>query len=341
MPALNPMKKTYDKLATFGFPRAWVRRNLLPSWWDDEAAQTDAGLAEALLHIARTSGLDLSSIGSISEPAVAAPAAVRFKRRSDAEPDQLEVARTIATQFARVVAAASPQVSEFASSARELREQLLENRSWIDLEALVAHCWSVGIPVVRTTNFPTGVRKPDGLAVDVGGRRVIVLTTGRTGAPWILFLVAHELAHIALGHLKADSALVDSRVDRDDADAEEAEANAWAVTLLSGEPDRAFRATVTWPNAHELARDAQRLATQLQTDPGFIVLNYAYSMGRDFFAVANAALKLIPGTAGGDAQVKRLAREQLDWSRLGEDAAEFTSRMLGAADDEAAPSSSP
>jgi hypothetical protein len=225
-------------------------------------------------------------------------------------------------------------VSEIPRSALELREQLLENRSWIDLEALVGHCWSIGIPVLGTTNFPRGALKPDGLAVDVGGRRVIVLTTGRTTAPWLLFLVAHELGHIACGHLETNSALVDAKVDRDDSDSEEAEANTWAITLLSGMPDIAFRATATWPNATELAREAQGLATRLQTDPGFIVLNYAHSMGNSFFAVANAALKLMPGTAGGDDRVRRLAREKLDWSRMGEDAAEFTSRMLGTPDDE-------
>lgn len=339
MPAQNPMKDLYGKLATFGFPRAWVRKTLLPSWWDDEAARTEAGFAEAVLHIARTSGLDLASLGAVGEAAVPTATPVRFKRRGDTDPAELEVARTLASQLARTVAAASPAVSDLPNSPLELREQLLENRNWIDLEALVSHCWSIGIPVMRTTNFPNGARKPDALAVDVGGRRVIVLTTGRTSAPWLLFLVAHELGHIACGHLETNSALVDAKVDRDDADEEEREANTWAITLLSGKPNRAFRATSTWPNAHELAREAQGLAVRLQTDPGFIVLNYAHSMGNSFFAVANAALKLMPGTAGGDGLVGRLAREKLDWSRLGEDAAEFISRMLGTADDETASAS--
>lgn len=330
----NSMKELYRKLATFGFPKAWVRKNLLPSWWDDEAAQTEAGLAEALLHVARTSGLALTSLGSTPEAAVPAPAIVRFKRRSDSELAELEVARTLACQLARTVAAASAVASRALGSPLELREQLLENRSWIDLEALVAYCWSVGVPVLRTTNFPTGARKPDALAVDVGGRRVIVVTSGRTSGPWLLFLVAHELGHIACGHLAADSALVDAKVDRDDTDEEEAEANAWAITLLSGKPDISFRATSTWPNAPQLAGEAQELAIPLQTDPGFIVLNYAHSMGGSFFAVANAALKLMPNTAGGDEVIRRLAREKLDWSLLGEDAAEFTSRMVGMAEDE-------
>lgn len=333
MPTPNPMKALYSKLATFGLPRAWVRQNLLPSWWDDEAALTDAGFSEALLHIARNSGLSITSLDAAAVPAEAAPASVRFKRRSDTEIGDLELARALSTQLARTVAAATVGLGQNPPAALELRDHLLETRSFIDLETLLAYCWSIGIPVLRATNFPAGTRKPDALAVDVGGRRVIVVTNGRTSAPWLLFLIAHELGHIACGHLERDTALVDADVDRDDVDAEEREANAWAVTLLSGSPDVAFRATSTWPNASQLAKEAQELGVRLQTDPGFIVLNYAYSMGNSFFAVANAALKLMPHTADGDAVIRRLAREKLDWSRLGEDAAEFTARMIGAAGD--------
>lgn len=71
------------------------------------------------------------------------------------------------------------------------------------------------------------------------------------------------------------------------------------------------------------------------------MLNYAHSMGREFFAVANAALNHLPGTRGGDASILRLARENLDWSLLGEDAVEFASRMLGQAEDGAGLAASP
>lgn len=331
----NPMDDVYRKLASFGLPRAWVRKNILPTWWDDEAAHSKAGLAEALLHISRTAGLDLGSLRSNLESAHALTVPVRFKRRSDLEERELDVSRTIASQLARTVVLAAPAPTSLPSSAGHLRERLLENRSWIDLGTMVEHCWSIGVPVLLTTNFPPRAKRPDALAVDVGGRKAIVLTTGRTSAPWLLFLVAHELGHLALGHVEANSVLLDSEVSRDDTDAEEAAANAWAVALLSGDPDTRFHATAAWPNAAQLAQEAQRLAIPNQTDPGFIVLNYAHSMGRAFFAVALAALKLIPGTARGDETIRRLARERLDWSRLGEDAAEFAARMLEADEEKA------
>lgn len=336
MPVHNEMKALYAKLAGFGFPRAYVRKNLLPSWWDDEAANTNAGFAEALLHIARTSGVDVASLRSSDVTNLRATASVRFKKRGNADTSELEVARALATQLARTVASASLPSRPVPCSALDLREQLLDARPWVDLETLVSYCWSVGIPVIRTTNFPTGTKKPDALVVDLSGRRVIVLTSGRTSAPWLLFYVAHELGHIACGHLSENSELVDADVNRDDADEEEVEANNWAVTLLSGKPDVAFRATSSWPNADGLATSARSLGRKLETDPGFVVLNYAYSMGSSFFAVANAALGKMPGMKGGDEVVRRLAQAKLDWSRLGEDASEFASRMMGTADEDVA-----
>lgn len=330
----NPMNSLYRKLASFGLPKAWVRRNILPSWWDDEAAMTEGGFAEALLHVSRNAGLDIASLKRDVESAHAAAVPVRFKRRGDVDERELEVARTLACQLARTVAVAAPPAAPLVEPALELRERLLESRGWVDLAALVDNCWSLGIPVVQTTNFPPKAKKPDALAVDVGGRKVIVITTGRTAAPWLLFFVAHELGHIALGHVKPDTVLLDSAVSRDDTDAEEVAANAWAVTLLSGSPETRFHAPATWPNARQLAADARSLSTSQQTDPGFIVLNYAHSMGRTFFAVANAALKLMPEAANGDETIRRLARQRLDWSLLGEDAAEFTARMLEGVDEE-------
>lgn len=74
----NPMKGLYRKLASFGLPKAWVQQNLLPSWWDDEAALSNAGFAEALLHVSRTAGLDLASLRENVE--AAKPVAGRHRR---------------------------------------------------------------------------------------------------------------------------------------------------------------------------------------------------------------------------------------------------------------------
>ena len=49
-----------------------------------------------------------------------------------------------------------------------------------------------------------------------------------------------------------------------------------------------------------------------QIDPGHIVLNYAYQMGSDFFAVANAALKLLEPHADAVGLVRSRMMAHLD-----------------------------
>ena len=58
-----------------------------------------------------------------------------------------------------------------------------------------------------------------------------------------------------------------------------------------------------------------------------MVLNHAHAMGgNSFFAVANAALRLLEFRADAVVRSGELA-ERLDWSRLPEDSSEFLMRV--------------
>ncbi|MFZ4580681.1 MAG: hypothetical protein ACOYOB_20030, partial [Myxococcota bacterium] len=82
-----------------------------------------------------------------------------------------------------------------------------------------------------------------------------------------------------------------------------------------------------WPNARQLAAIADRLGRRDQVDPGHIVLNYGHSMGKGFFAVANAALTHLAADSDAPRLINRVMSDRLDWSALPEDAAEFVMRM--------------
>lgn len=70
------------------------------------------------------------------------------------------------------------------------------------------------------------------------------------------------------------------------------------------------------------------LGREHRTYPGHIILNYAHSMGgAGFFAVANAALKLIEPEANAPDLIRRKMAANLDWSALPADASEFLMRM--------------
>lgn len=136
-------------------PARWVRTTLLPSWWNDDAALDDAGLAEAHLILAQRAG---------------------FGRALPVSPT------TIATQLAHTVApvcTTEPQpVSSQLASVHELVER----------------CWAGGLPVLLTTHFPPGVPKPDAVFAERNGRKLLVLTTDHISDQWLASLIKGVLA---------------------------------------------------------------------------------------------------------------------------------------------------
>jgi hypothetical protein len=140
-----------------------------------------------------------------------------------------------------------------------------------------------------------------------------------------LFILAHELGHIVRGHVNSDGVLIDEQIDRNSTDAEEKAANAFALELLTGNPEsRVF--SVGPVCARALAKVAHQAGVHEQIDPGHIVLNYAYQMGNDYFAVANAALKLLELHADAVGLVRSRMMAHLDKTKLSEDTYEFILR---------------
>jgi Zn-dependent peptidase ImmA (M78 family)/DNA-binding XRE family transcriptional regulator len=115
---------------------------------------------------------------------------------------------------------------------RELRLQVLEDKDKdngdVTLDALLEWAWSAGIIVLPLAkgNFGAAVW----FAEDVP---VVVLQEPRTFAAYWLFDLAHELAHLALGHVATRGILdVGELKDRDTRSVQEREANTFALELL-------------------------------------------------------------------------------------------------------------
>ena len=116
---------------------------------------------------------------------------------------------------------------------------------------------------------------------------------------WLLFILAHELGHIACGHVK-DGVLVDEGIaDKEIQDTEETEANDFAVKLLFGkQPDYQWMQKL---NTIELVRISRKYAKDVMVDPGVVVLNYAWNT-KDW-ANAVGALKIIEPSANAPANI--------------------------------------
>ncbi|MFM9959988.1 MAG: ImmA/IrrE family metallo-endopeptidase [Planctomycetaceae bacterium] len=330
MNAANPIKKLYRRLSEVGLTRTYVKKTALPSWWEDDVASNPSGYAQGLLLLSRHLGLELSSLQSEDEPIRLRDfGTCKFKKRSDVSEDDLALARVLATRAAQLAASAvsTPAVT-IPIHADEIRQQILsDDTHWVGLNELLGYCWSIGLPVLHLDHFPKNAKRPDGFAARVNGRPVIVLCRHAKHSAWLLFILAHELGHLALGHVPEEGTLIDEKLDEESVDLEEQQANAFAIELLSGRTSRRFIATDRWPNAEELARLAQETGRRSMIDPGHIVLHYAHSMGKSFFPVAQAALKFLDPHDDAVAKVRSKMAGNLDWSRLPEDSSEFLMKI--------------
>lgn len=324
------IKNLYRRLGEIGLSRAFVKKTALPSWWDDEVASNPSGYSQGLLLLSRHLGIDLRSLQSADEPIRLRDfGTCKFKKRADVTEDQLALARVLATRAAQLAASAvSTPAQAIPVDAGEIRQQILgEDAPWVGLGELLRYCWSIGLPVLHLDHFPKNAKRPDGFAARVNGRPVIVLCRHTKYSAWLLFILAHELGHLALGHVPDEGTLIDQGLDENSTDVEEQQANAFAIELLTGRSDRRFVAADRWPNAEGLANCALEIGRQSMIDPGHVVLNYAHSMGSSFFPVGNAALKHLEPNADAVAKVRSSMAGNLDWSRLPEDSCEFLMRV--------------
>ena len=324
----NPMPDLYRRLRAVGLTRPFVRKTVLPDWWDDEVAANPAGYAEGLTLLSRHLGLDLATLRDPSRPVAFRDFGVcKYKKSKDATEDDLALARAMATRAAQLacVAATETPVPPPPSAAQIRREILGRGEPWVDLDNLADYCWSLGIPVIHLSSFPK--KRPDGLSAQFEGRPVIVLCRNAKSPAWMLFILAHELGHIALGHIEGDGVLLDESMDDNVQDQEETAANEFAIELLTGDSHCRFGIGGRWPAARQLAETSLEIGRQRRIDPGHVILNHAKSIGGGFWAVANAALALIESKKNALKIVRGKMGEHLDWPSLPEDSSEFLMRV--------------
>lgn len=178
--------------------------------------------------ISRAFGWDPANIlaDRLVPPALAAP--VKLKRRgvvADEGTGLLVLAESLARRSA-LAYRGEPGVVPGDPAA--LRRAILGDATQMTLEALVRWCWDAGVLVV-----PMQAKGGFGASAWLVGEQPVVVIKEAPDykARW-LFVLAHELGHVAHGHV-TDGAVVDvEKVWAGGDDAEEAQANAYALDLL-------------------------------------------------------------------------------------------------------------
>jgi len=328
------MRQLRARLSVAGVKRGFLNDVVLPSWWDDSIAATPGGFREAVAYIASRLGFSLASLlNEDAELTFTQPSSVKYKKGKGVSADDVSLTSHLAVRAARSVVSALPDSGAPASvpAPEELRQALLKlsDKPWVCLRHILKAVWKLGIPVIHLRNLPGGSKKPDALTTMVGNRPVIVLMSGRKSPSWIAFIVAHELGHIHHQHLQPGQTLVDEKIEATADEKDEAEANDYAVRLLTGRPDLGLNSTRSM-SIPQLATAVTTFGKSYNVAPGVAALNYGFTTGK--WPLANAALSQLESRDNAAQDLEQAMQLHFDFQSLSEDTREWISRVTQAAE---------
>jgi len=323
MPAL------FEKLLKLGLRENDVRRLGLPSWWNDELNNKPAAVLEGAGHIAKRLHLDLSSLLKEDQEAQFKPLLqTKFKYHLQQGSDIPSTSHQLASRVAELVALGVQKTFvPIPSDVNQIRSEILQDSPQVNLESILNYCWKHGIAVVYFNDYPAKTRKITGLIQWQGDRPAIVLSSKRTHRAWLAFHLAHELGHLALGHVK-EGILIDDEIDNKSDDQEEIDSNRFAVKLLVNTFDNCFAGENFNSPKHLENKIKKLLNSDLTVDPCAIAFNHAWHTERDY-GFSQTVVKSLNPSNDGHTIINQLLRSNVDWESLSDDNADHLERILG------------
>ncbi|MDO9501400.1 ImmA/IrrE family metallo-endopeptidase [Falsiroseomonas sp.] len=310
-------------LSTEAVEAAW------PAWWEDGAEASPSARAELRFALARNLGLSAKALVGERVEFVWRDTA-RFKHLADVGVEARAALNSFgASVGGALVRSTTPGPGLGGISAAELRGMLLDSSTTVDLLGLLTACWSTGTPVVHLRVSPLAAKSMHAMVVGNGGRHAVLLSRDARYPALTAFTLAHEIGHIALGHVSGSGIIVDAEdpASGADGDNEELAADRYALELLMGSPDPDIRINFDSFNSAELADAVLRAGSEYGVEPGTLALAVAYR--RNAYPVAIAAMRLIYG-AGSPVweAVNQVAARELDLTDAGSDSTAFLARIL-------------
>lgn len=304
-----------------------------PAWWEDEADASPSARAELRFALARNLGLSAQSLVGERVDFVWNDTA-RFKHLGDCSQREKAAINSFGVSVGRALLSASPAGHGLVGvGAAEIRAAIVAGRGVVDLLGLLSTCWSLGVPVAHLRVSPLATKSMHAMVTGYKQRHAILLSRDASYAAITAFTLAHEIGHIALGHLQGADVLVDAEEphNTDDNDRDEIEADRYALELLLGTSEPDIRINFATFNSLELAEVVVRTGPQYAIEPGTLALAVAYR--RNAYPVAMAALRHIYGEPSSVwRSINRVAAREISLEATDDDSAEFLTRVLGLAD---------
>jgi hypothetical protein len=302
-----------------------------PDWWSEAAGASASARAELRFSLSRKLGLDPHSLFDNRQPRFIWNDEGKFKRLTTESPSERAAVVSFGASVARALIAAVPAgPSVTGLTAAALRESILSTQPFVRLVDIIALSWAVGIPVIHLRVFPLPAKRMSAMVIRVDGRFAVLLARDANYPAPIAFYLAHELGHIALGHLGDEVALVDYGDTLQDGhpDEDEQAADRFSLELLTGMPSPTILPEATNYGAASLAQAILQSASELKIEPGTMALCFGHS--NSAWEKAFAAMKVIyTNEQPVWAEVNKIADAQLDWTSLPSDTAAYVRAVMG------------
>ena len=304
-----------------------------PTWWSADADASVSAKAELRFSLSRKLGLDPHSLlEDAAEPRFVWRDAARFKHlQGETAIEQAGITSFGVALGSVLLSGVTSWRSLVGMPAKEMRAALIDGRPFVELADLLVIGWSLGIPIVHLRIFPWQRKRMAAMAVQLGARSAILLGRDAEYPAPSAFYVAHELAHLALGHIETGQTIVDLETPGladAESDPEEYAADRYALELLTGQDSPVVVSRTGSGGARSLAEAALGASKELRIEPGTLALCFGYSTNQ--WAVANAALRYIYSAPKPVwREVNSVAREQLELDRIPDDAQAYLEAVLG------------
>ena len=324
------MSVLYKKLSAIGFPKRFVREKGLPSWWNEELDNKPVAVLEGAGHIAQRLHLDLKSLLAEDnlKPQFKPLLHTKFKYHQQDKTDLPDVAHQLASRVAEVVAdTIKLEFQPIPSDPDQVRSEIVAKHPQVTLYSLLDYCWQHGIAVIYFKDYPKKTRKITGMIQWQCDYPVIVLSSNHTSPAWLAFHLAHELGHLALGHIK-EGILIDDDIKKDSNDREEIDSNRFAVKLLVNSFDGSL-GKKKFKNAEDLKHKIiQILESDSTIDPSVLALNYSW-YNQDYFGLSMKCVNLMNTSKEGQKIINKFLEQHLNWDELSDDNADYLDQILG------------
>lgn len=329
----NPMKALYKRLSAVKLTTPYLKSTVLPDWWQDSMAEAKSGHAEALAFISRHTGILIDSMLDDNYPLTFADVKAKYYLGGQNTQNEIALAAKLATAAATQVSGAiKTPYAGIASDAKKIRSEILSGGAdCVSFEALLKWCWHNGIGVIPINKFPPRQTKMKAMLTYPGKNPVIVLCDNHVYHAWQLFHLAHEIGHLALGHVPPNTEWIDAEISHssekisgENYSEEENAATQFGVALITGENEPPLHSQ---PGlfTEQIVAYARDRSAKLHIDQGFIALNHGWRNGRE--GASMSALRMIEPAPKAQQLMHHYLQENLDTDLISEDTITYLLRL--------------